>query len=72
MMKTKNKTKNFLFYKKESERTRGEKLCRNLVFFGLAIFTAVMWFLLINANVHLANAESDYTSNSIVVIQDAE
>jgi len=69
MMKTKKKMKNFLFYKKESERTKGEKLCRNIVFFGLAIFTAVMWFLLINANVNLANAESDYTSNQIVCLQ---
>ena len=68
-MKTKKKTKNFLFYKKESERTGKEKLCRNIVFFWVTIFTAVMWFLLINANIHLANAESDYTSNQITCAQ---
>jgi len=41
-MKTKKKTKNFLFYKKESERTKGERLCRDIVFYGVTIFAAVM------------------------------
>jgi hypothetical protein len=41
-MKQKKKTKNFLFYKKESERTKGEKLCRDIVFYGVTVFVAVM------------------------------
>ena len=68
-MKTKKKTKNFLFYKKESERTKGEKLCRDIAFYGVTIFTAVMGFLLVDANASLLEAEADSASNHIVVAQ---
>jgi len=67
--KTKSKTKNFLFYKKESERTKSEKLCRDIAFYGVTIFTAVMGFLLVDANASLLEAEADSASNHIVVAQ---
>ena len=68
-MKTKKKTKNFLFYKKESERTKRERLCRDIVFYGVTIFAAVMWYLFVNANINLVNAETDFVSNQIQFAQ---
>ena len=65
----KKATKQLLFYKKESERSKRERVCRDIVCYGVTIFTAVMGFLLMNANVNLANAESDFASDSIVIMQ---
>ena len=64
-MKTKKQTKRQWVYKKESERTKKEKLCRNLICFWVTIFAAVMWFLLMNANINLADAESDYANTMV-------
>jgi len=64
-------TKKRAFYKKESERTRTEKLCRNIACYGVTIFAALMGFLLVDANISLANAESDAASNGIVMMQHA-
>jgi hypothetical protein len=61
--------KNNLFYKRECERSRKEKLCRDIACYGVTIFAAVMGFLLVDANVSLANAESDAASNSVVIAQ---
>lgn len=58
-----------LFYKKESERSRREKICRDIACYGVTIFAAVMGFLLVDANANLANAESDAASNSVVIAQ---
>lgn len=58
-----------LFYKKESERTRREKVCRDIACYGVTIFAALMGFLLIDANASLAEAESDLASNGVVVAQ---
>jgi len=54
-----------LVYKKESERTRTEKLVRDLVCYGVVIYAAVLGFLVVNANVNLANAQTELISNSI-------
>ena len=54
-----------LVYKKESERTRTEKLIRDLVMYGVVIYAAVLGFLVVNANVNLANAQAELISNSI-------
>ena len=54
-----------LIYKKESERTRTEKLIRELVMYGVVIYAAVLGFLVVNANVNLANAQAELISNSI-------
>ena len=55
-----------VLYKKESERSKTEKLVRDLVCYGVVIYAAVMGFLVVNANVNLANAQAAYISNSIV------
>ena len=54
-----------LVYKKESDRTRTEKLIRDLVMYGVVIYAAVLGFLVVNANVNLANAQTELISNSI-------
>ena len=56
------KLKKTLFYKKESERTKKEKLVRAVVFFGVVIYTAIMGYLLIDANARLAEAEAENAS----------
>ena len=58
--------KSRVLFKKESERTKTEKLIRDLVCYGVVIYAAVMGFLVVNANVNLANAQAAYISNSIV------
>ncbi len=62
-------TKQRLLHKKESERSRREKVCRDIACYGVTIFAALMGFLLVDANVSLANAEADMASNSVVVMQ---
>ena len=54
-----------LVYKKESERTRTEKLIRDLVCYAVVIYAAVLGFWVVNANVNLANAQAELISNSI-------
>ncbi len=61
--------KNKLFYKKESERSRREKICRDVACYGVTIFAALMGFLLVDANASLAEAEADAASNSVVIAQ---
>ena len=65
------KMKKNLLYKKECERSRKEKICRDIACYGVTIFAAVMGFLLVDANVSLADAESDAASNNIVIMQQA-
>ena len=60
-----------LFHKKESERSRRERICRDIACYGVTIFAAVMGFLFVNANVSLANAEIDAADASIIVMHQA-
>ena len=54
-----------LFFKKENERSRREKVCRDIACYGVTIFAAIMGFLLVDANITLADAETDAASQSI-------
>ena len=54
-----------LLYKNESERTKSEKLFRAIVCFIVVIYTAILGYLLVNANANLAEAEADFSSASI-------
>lgn len=54
------KVKKNRFYKKESERTKNEKLFRAIVCVIVVIYTAILGYMLINANANLAEAESDF------------
>ena len=67
--KMKATTKQKLFHKKESERSRREKVCRDIACYGVTIFAALMGFLLVDANASLAEAEADAADAGIVVAQ---
>ena len=62
-------TKQRLFHKKEALRSRKEKLCRDVAFYGVTIVAALMGFLLVDANIDLANAESELASDSVQIMQ---
>jgi len=62
-------TKEKLFYKKESKRTRKEKVCRDIACYGVTIFAAIMGFLLIDANASLLEAEADAAGTSVLIAQ---
>jgi hypothetical protein len=68
-IKMKNTMKQKIFHKKESERTRKEKLCRDIACYGVTLFAALMGFLLVDANAALTEAEADAVSSSIVIAQ---
>lgn len=53
------------FYKKESERTKNEKLFRAIVCFGVVIYTAVLGYMLINVNANLAEAEAALSDTQV-------
>ena len=58
-----------LFYKKECDRTKTEKVIRDLVCYGVVIYAAVLWFLYVDANVKLANAEAQLIGNQIAAME---
>ncbi len=59
----KKETKQRLIHKKESERTKTEKIIRDVVFYGLVIYAAVLWYLLVKANIDLADAQTEYINS---------
>jgi hypothetical protein len=59
------KVKKNRFYKKESERTKNEKLFRAIVCVIVVIYTAILGYMLINANANLAEAESDFADVTV-------
>lgn len=65
MTKMKEETFKKLVYKKESERTKTEKLIRDIVCYGVVIYAAIMGFLLVDANAKLASAQAQLISNQI-------
>ena len=54
-----------ILYKRECNRTRKEKLFRDVACYWVTIFAALMGFLLVEANANLADAESDFASASL-------
>ena len=62
-------TKQRLLHKKESERSRREKVCRDIACYGVTIFAALMGFLLIDANASLAEAEANAADTGVVIAQ---
>ena len=61
-----------LIYKKESERTRTEKIIRDVVFYGLVIYAAVLGYLLVDANITLANAQVEQASSCVQMMHAVE
>lgn len=46
-------------YKPEEERTKLQKIVRDVVFFGVVVYAAVMTFLVIDAEAHEAEVTCD-------------
>ncbi len=69
MTKMKRETRQKLFFKRESERSRREKVCRDIACYWVTIVAALMGFLLMDANINLANAESDLANNQVQSVQ---
>lgn len=61
-----------LVYKKESERTKTEKVIRDVVFYGLVIYAAVLGYLLVDANITLANAQVEQANNCVQTMHAVE
>ena len=64
--KMKHITKQKLIYKKEADRTKVEKIVRDVAFYGLVVYVAVLGFMLVDANIDLTNAQVDMVNNSIM------
>ena len=71
MTKMKKETKEKLFYKKESDRTKKEKLIRDIICYGVVIYAAILGFLLVDANANLANAQAQLINSQITAVQHA-
>ena len=52
-------------HKPESERSKAEKLIRDIAFFGVVVYAAVMTFLVFNAETQQVEAESRLVSAQI-------
>lgn len=61
-----------LVHKKEAERTKTEKLIRDLAFYGVVVYVATLGFLLVNANINLANAQTEFVSSSIATMHNVK
>ncbi len=59
----------FGLHKAESERTKTQKLVRDLAFFGVVVYAAVMTFLVFNAETQQVEAEANLAASSLVTSQ---
>ena len=58
-----------IVHKPEAERSKTERLLRDIAFFGVIVYAAVMIFLVINAESTQVEAESQLLSALIVAKQ---
>lgn len=56
-------------HKTEAERTKTQKLVRDLAFFGVVVYAAVMTFLVFNAETQQVEAEANLAASSLVTSQ---
>jgi hypothetical protein len=62
----KKETKQKLVYKKESERTQTEKLFRDIICYLVVIYVSTLAFFWVNAQIKLANAQTDLANASLM------
>ena len=60
-----------IVHKPEAERSKTERLIRDIAFFGVIVYAAVMTFLVINAESTQVEAESQLLSAQIEAQQGA-
>lgn len=56
-------------HKTEAERTKTQKIVRDIAFFGVVVYAAVMTFLVFNAQTQQIEAEADLISANMAVSQ---
>lgn len=61
--------KKLRLHKTEAERTKTQKLVRDLAFFGVVVYAAVMTFLVFNAETQQVEAEANLAASSLVTSQ---
>lgn len=52
-------------HKTEAERTKTQKLVRDVAFFGVVVYAAVMTFMVFNAEADRAEAETNLLSSTL-------
>lgn len=58
-----------MVHKPESERSKVEKIVRDVAFFGVVLYAAVMTFLVVDAKANAVKAEADLVSSTIAAQQ---
>lgn len=61
--------KKICLHKAESERTKMQKIVRDVAFFGVVVYAAVMTFLFFDAGFSQAEAEANLVASNIAVSQ---
>ena len=56
-------------HKAEAERTKTQKIVRDIAFFGVVVYTAVMTFMVFSAEADRTEAETDLVSANITASQ---
>ncbi len=56
--------KKLVLHKAEAERTKMQKIVRDVAFFGVVVYAAVMTFMVFNAEADRAEAETNLLSSS--------
>lgn len=65
---TKKQTK-LPLYKREEDRTKTEKLIRDIACFVVLIYVSVIVFLFANSQIKLANAQTEYVNTMLAADQ---
>lgn len=69
MTKETKKEKKLPLFKKEVERTKKEKLIRDIVCFAVLVYVSVIVLLFANSQIKLANAQTEYVNSMISASQ---
>jgi hypothetical protein len=56
-------------YKKEEERTKREKLIRDIACFAVLLYVSVIVLLFANSQIKLANAQTEYVNSMLAAEQ---
>ena len=65
MTKQTKKERKLPLYKKEADRTRKEKLIRDIACFAVLVYVSVIVLLFANSQIKLANAQTEYVNSMI-------
>jgi hypothetical protein len=69
MTKETKKEKKLPIFKKEADRTKKEKLIRDIACFAVLIYVSVLFLLFANSQIKLANAQTEYVNSMISASQ---